>query len=837
MDKIARISEKNIEDFKNLKQTLYKRLVSAKKQVTESAKEAVSLIESRNLKISDFFQNTKGMGNLFYKLLDEKQLVNINFSSSFYVDFCENERYTPAKSSKEAEIQEIAPRLIEIFYQAKELIKRMRIDESVYKNLIHFEVQSEISKYLNNKKTDDDILFLLDVNPMIYKYLQDEPTAFIYEKLGGRYDHYFIDEFQDTSQMQWNNFMPLIDNAKVSDGNSVTLVGDPKQAIYRFRSGNPEILIDLISHADEQGIRVETLESNYRSLPNIVDFNNKFYQFLAENILEISRNPAYKELFGVKAKQKSQKPAGGRVQVSFVAPPDKDSGENELSNRIVEIVEECLENGFELKDIALLVRNKKHSYAAVELLTEKGFPILTEEALRVASSLTVKTLISALKWIDNPRDTEELARMLYGLNMSGKIEIEDYTAEMLKIKELKSSEVVKSVKSQFKLDLEFKQETYLNFYDFCENLIHALGFGEEEQLYLSAVLDFVLQLEKNGIINLKEFLENWELKGEGLSVRFPDNMNAIRVLTIHKSKGLEFPVVIYPMLKEARQPEPIWLPLDKKLYGGFDQYYATSVSALGEIPEEMQEVTDKRAFERIVDELCVQYVATTRAEQQLFLLEEVPENQKESTLLMDFLDEQFKENSFELYPDAEKRKIEEKKAQEKIKEEKICWVSSSWHDRIKVRTEARKFYSEENKDIQFGNLFHAVLSEIRMEKELPAVIRKYVLSGKIEEKQKEEIEKRLVSVLENPELRPYFSEEYNIYNEREILFEGGIYRPDRLAEKDGRFTIIDFKTGEELPKHKKQIERYAEALKAFGKEIQAKMLVYIEEKKVKIVKI
>ncbi|MDR3272704.1 MAG: UvrD-helicase domain-containing protein [Flavobacteriaceae bacterium] len=834
LDRISHISKKNLEDFKNLKQTLYKRLIYSKNQVAELTKEAVSLIESHDLKITDFYQGNNGMGNLFYKLLDEKQLLNINFSSSHYLNFCENEKYTASKSPKEADIQEIAPKLIKTFYQIRELVKRIRIDESVFKNLILIEVQSEINKFLSNKKNDDDVLFLSDVNPMIYKYLQDEPTAFIYEKLGGRYEHYFIDEFQDTSQMQWNNFTPLIDNAKVSDGNSVTLVGDPKQAIYRFRSGKPEILINLISDADKQGITVKTLESNYRSLPNIVDFNNKWYQFLAENMPEIRENPAYKELFGAKAQQKSQKSAGGRVQVSFVPKPDKDLEENELVKQVVEIVEECLKNGFSLKDIALLIREKKHSYAIVEFLMEKGFPILTEEALSVASSSAVKTLISMFKWLDNPKDTEPLARMLYGLNQLGKIKMEDYTTEMLKIKDLNVFEILKYLQSQFGLNIQFKQENHLSFYDFCENLMRKFNFGETEQLYLSAVLDFVLQLEKNGIINLKEFLENWELKGGNLSVRFPDNMNAIRVLTIHKSKGLEFPVVIYPMFKRREKPEPHWLPLDEKLYGGFDQYYTASISHLGEISEEMQKVIDRQKFEKVVDELCIQYVATTRATQQLFLLEEVAENQKETTLLMNFLESRFNENSFELYPEAAKQKIEEKKTEEKIEEEKICWISNDWNDRIKVRTEARKFYSEENKDIQFGNLIHAVLSEILTEKELPTVIRKYVLSGKIEDSQKNELQNLIVSVLENLNLVPYFSDEYNMYNEREILFEGSIYRPDRLAEKNGRFTIIDFKTGAELPKHKKQMEQYTKVMQSFGKEVDTRILVYIDKKNTKI---
>ncbi len=823
LDKIDSVTEKDFEDFKKLNQIILNRVHSNKKKINELANDSIKLIENQGLEVSDFYQGTNGMGGFFYKILDEDKMMTINFSSSYYSKFCEEEKYAKAKSSREEDIRSIASELIQSFYQIKSLVNRIKIDESVRKNLITIELQSEISRFLNDKKTDHDILFLSDVNPIISKHLKDEPVAFIYEKLGGRYQHYFIDEFQDTSQLQWTNFTPLLDNARVSDGTSITLVGDPKQAIYRFRSGKPEILIDLISSAEKQNIEVVTLQDNYRSLPNIVDFNNNLYWFLADTELG---NPEYKELFGISAQQNPKLKSGGRVQVSFVSPSDDEN--NYLAQRIGEIVDETIKNGFSLKDIAVLVRNKKHSFPVVDLLTEKGYPVLTEEALLISSSPAIQTVISAFRWISDISDREQLVHMLYGLFSLGKIPMEDFTEEMLKIRNLSFLEIIDYLRNVYGIDLKYRQSFNLSFFDYAEEFIRSLGFGEEEKVYISGLLDMILQLEKNGSISLREFLENWELKSPELSIRFPNNMDAIQIMTIHKSKGLEFPVVIYPMLSGKSTKEEYWFPLDQELYNGFEQYYVSSKSGLDEADENIKGAVDKREFENRIDELCVQYVATTRASQQLFLIREQKEQAKEGPLEK-FLQSQFynTEGIIELYPQANYKKARNNKPDSFAQEEKISWCSEKWSKKIRVSTEARRFYSEENKDIRYGNSVHSVLEEITTGEELPLVIQKMILSGLMDLSQKEEIQKIIDLVIKDPQLQNYFSKEVRVYNEQEILFEGRFYRPDRLVEINNEFSIIDFKTGEKQAKHKKQIEFYAQALESFGKKIKEKLLVYI----------
>ncbi|MDR2122452.1 MAG: UvrD-helicase domain-containing protein, partial [Flavobacteriaceae bacterium] len=742
LERIASVTKKDFEDFERLNQLIVKRITNNNELVQKTAKEAIVLIEKNGLEVSDFYQGAKGIAGFFYKVLDGDKMMTVNLSSSFYSAFCEEEKYAKSRSTREEEIRAIAPQLIQCFQLIKKTINRIRIDESVRKNLITIELQSEINRFLNEKKEENTVVFLSDVNPIINQHLKEEPVAFIYEKLGGKYNHYFIDEFQDTSQLQWNNFLPLLDNAKVSDGTSVTLVGDPKQAIYRFRSGKPEILIDLISSSEKNGITVETLRDNYRSLPNIVDFNTKLYSFLADRELE---NPEYRELFGIKAQQFSRLKKGGRVQVSFVSPPEKE--ENYMAQRVSEIIEEVLNNGFSFSDIAILVRNKKHSLPIVDKIVERGYPILTEEALLVSSSSAIQTIIFTFRWIADPGDREYLVRMLYRLWSLKKIQSEDFTAEMEKIKDLTFIETLSYLRQNFHLELKYQPAENLSFFDFAEELIRSLGFGKDEDLYVSALLDMILQLERNGVLTLNEFLEQWELKSQKLSIRFPDNINAIQIMTIHKSKGLEFPVVIYPIIAGRPGKEEYWFPLEKELYNGFDQYYTSSRSGLEEANENIKKVVDVREFENKIDELCVQYVATTRASQQLFLLEEQKDNGK-SGYLKDFLENQsyVAEGIVELYPEADVRKAGGKKQKNSIQEKEIEWYSGQWYPKIRVSTEIHKYYSEENKDIQYGNTIHAILAEIITCEDFPVVIRKFILSGLLETEQEEEIKKIIQEV-------------------------------------------------------------------------------------------
>ncbi|MDR1876659.1 MAG: UvrD-helicase domain-containing protein [Flavobacteriaceae bacterium] len=838
LEKITSITKKDFKDFKKLNRIIIKRMKANSEVAQEAAKGAISLIEKNGLEVSDFFQGVRGLGGVFYKIIDKEQIDSnykgVTFTSSYYRDFCEKEKYAKANSPKEEDIRFIAPQLIQAFYRIKQAINQIKIDDSVFKNLITIELQSEIARFLDGKKSEHDVVFLSDVNPIISNHLKEEPVAFIYEKLGGKYNHYFIDEFQDTSQLQWNNFLPLLENAKVSDGASITLVGDPKQAIYRFRSGKPEILIDLISSAKAKNIEVVTLQDNYRSLPNIVDFNNKLYQFLADTELE---NPEYHELFGVKSRQFSRLKEGGRVQVSFVPPPDEQ--ENYLAQKALDIIEEALSNGFSFKDIAILVRNKKHSFPIVDKVVERGFPILTEEALLISSSPAVQTIISALRWIANPQDKEQLVRMLYQLWSLGKIQLEDFTAEMFKIKDLTFTEVLTYLKKELNLELRHQQAKNLSFFDFAEEFISSLKFGKEEDLYISALLDMILQLERGGTLNLNEFLENWELKSPKLSIKFPDNMNAIRIMTIHKSKGLEFPVVIYPIIAaSSHKGEEYWFPLEKELYNGFEQYYTSSKAGLAEVDESIKEVVDIREFEIKIDNLCVQYVATTRASQQLFLIEERKEKADSGHLEKFLQSESYStEGTIELYPEADRRKVQGKKQEESVQEDEIQWSSERWNQKIRVSTEIHKFYSEENKEIQHGNIVHAVLAEITTGEELPLIIKRFILSGLIDTGQEEEIRKLVQAILVHPRLKNYFSKEAKVYTEQEILFEGRFYRPDRLVETENMFTIIDFKTGKNIPSHKKQVEEYAQVLQSLGKKIKEKLVIYMLQDKIEILEI
>lgn len=830
LENISGFTEKQFDDFKKLKNTLYKRIKENKKDIAELATKAIQSFQNAGLEVSDFPSGY--VGKWFVSLLDEKQqkenFSTIKLQNSSLTKYFENEVLTTKTSKKTAEMQSVFPTLKTIFTELKDKIIRVKIDVSVQSNLITIELQSEIKRFLNEKKEESDVLFLSDVNPIISKHLREEPIAFIYEKLGGRYNHYFIDEFQDTSSLQWNNVFPLIENAKVSAGTSITLVGDPKQSIYRFRGGKPEILIDLMENAKENFIEVKTLEDNYRSLPNVVKFNNEFYKFLSQTM----PNDQYKALFGEKAQQNPKQKEGGRVQISFV--PKAEEEINYTAEKSLKIVQNSLENGFELKDIVVLVRKKSQGIPIAQLLMQNNIPIITEEALLISSSPEVQMIIGALRWLNESQNLEFLVQMLYWMKEKQRIYFIDFSLEISELIQLPIQKIFTTLRDRYELDLIIENKNFLSFFDYCIELVYRMHFDSDSEIYTSALLDMIFQAEKNGTSGMKDFLEFWDTKGCTTSVHFSDNLNAVKIMTVHKSKGLEFPVVIYPVYPSKNNRDDFWFPLESNLYNGFDKYYTQSKTLIQNTKEEIDEVISRKGNEKQIDDLCVNYVATTRASQQLFIVEQIEANSKNLSALQEFVQEKLGKNfpqEIELYPEQNFLKQKQKEG-EPLQSEIIHSEITAWNHSVKISSENKKFYPEEKEEIRHGKIIHELLSQIKTPKEVDVVLRQSILKGIIPEGEKIEIKKQIEKIILHPELGVYFSSNVETINERDFLFEGKIYRPDKLVKTQEGFVIIDFKTGAFLSKHEKQVNRYAEILTSLGKNVKKKLLVYLEKKEV-----
>jgi len=413
-----------------------------------------------------------------------------------------------------------------------------------YNSFFSVAVLKNIDEKIESIKQENNTVHISEFNQLILKFLTKNPIPFIYEKIGTRYNHYFIDEFQDTSIIQWNNLIPLVQEA-LSIGGSCLIVGDGKQSIYRWRGGDVGQFL-LLCNSEEAhpmsqfSAQIQSLNINYRSSKNIVDFNNKFFSFLSKHLVA-----PYQNLYNT-LNQKSSSKMGGYVEVSGLSLKGEEVVEKTLEliyNRIMS----ALNDGYQFSDICILTRSNKEIAKLASYLTDQDIPIISSESLLLKKSPVVHFLINNLSIIFDETDFLSKAKVLeYLINNhiidTGSVSkhslIYDYAnVDNLKFESfLKMSGVVWPVKTYRRL----------NLYEIIENLIRVFSLNKSPSIYINFFLDFIYDFSIKRNSSIKDFLNFWDQKKDVASIVIPNGINAVELMTIHKSKGLQFPVVIFP---------------------------------------------------------------------------------------------------------------------------------------------------------------------------------------------------------------------------------------------------------------------------------------------------
>ena len=391
---------------------------------------------------------------------------------------------------------------------------------------------------------------------MISEVVLNEPTPYIYERLGERYRHYFIDEFQDTSQLQWKNLIPLIANALegetlAGERGSLLLVGDPKQAIYRWRGGYVTQFLELMAaeaHTFQVPPSVRFLPTNFRSFDTLVQFNNAFFKSCGA-VLE---NPVHRKLFTEQSAQQHTK-KGGYVQVAVIPKMTKEFSEPLYVEKTIAALKSAEAQGFGHDEIAILVRTKSHVALLANALTAEGYKTLSSESLTLESAPAVQFLLALFKLSTQPNDAVQHKVVLdflweespfkwnesYHGFVSARVRLSTY-ALFEKLKEETDG------RFDFKL---FQQKQFL--YEMLEYALYGFSFIDRSNAFVLQFLEFVFQTSQEKTATVQAFLKHWETKAASTYVTAPEGTHAVRILTIHKSKGLEFPVVILPFFRSA----------------------------------------------------------------------------------------------------------------------------------------------------------------------------------------------------------------------------------------------------------------------------------------------
>ena len=692
-------------------------------------------------------------------------------------------------------------------------------------------------------KEEQNILLISEFNQIIANEIKDQPAPFIYERLGERYQNYFIDEFQDTSEMQWQNLIPLTENAlatepKENEQNSLLLVGDAKQAIYRWRGGKPEQFIDLYEEENPFHIKkkIANLDTNFRSYSEVVDFNNNFFSFLSGKF----QNPTHQELYRIGNEQKKNSKKGGFVKVSFVDNVIEEEAVELYQEKVLETIKSVLKQGFCKADICIITRKKKDGIAIADYLTEQEINIISSETLLLSKSEEIQFIISFLHY------------MLFPENKTIKIEILGYLYKKFGVSEsehefytsfigLSSNEFFVKLALLHQVQFDYTTVQTLPFYELAEQIIRAFNLVEHSNAYVQYFLDEVQSFSQKKSTGIQGFLEYWELKKDKLSIVAPDGDDAVTLMTIHKSKGLEFPVIILPFAEldiYREQDSKVWFPINEDEFNGFSEAFlhfnkdVENYSAIGEALW-----SDRRA-QLELDNLNLLYVALTRPKEQLYVISKKnisKDGEEKDNFFSGFFIGYLKNIGVwnDETDDYEFGKAVKNSIKTEIhKPEELKFLSSSRMDHsLSVLTKGGFLWDTEQKEaIEKGNLIHLILSKITYATDIDLAFQELEFEGVINKEQAVELKPSVTEVVEKSELKNYFKDGLQIFNERPILQKGGkMLIPDRIVLEGNSASIIDYKTGSYDIKHEQQVNRYAEALLEMNYDIDKKLLVYLGE--------
>ncbi|NVJ89842.1 MAG: UvrD-helicase domain-containing protein [Flavobacteriaceae bacterium] len=838
IEHFKRLSNKKLDDFTSLKSNL---LIHQKELQTEFkniGNEFLDVLDNNSLTKNDF--NRGSIPNIFKDISEKGFDFNYTTRSQTIEKAIENHQYykktTPENIAKT--IESIVPAIINAFQKCKVIYGKYLLNDLALKSIIPLAVLNNINNELTQIKEDNNIRLISEFNQLISSHLTEQPAAFIYERIGQRFQNFFIDEMQDTSVLQWQNLVPLIDNALAQENSSLLLVGDGKQAIYRWRGGKAEQFINLSSGSNNPfqiKSNLKNLETNFRSYSEIIDFNNSFFTHTSK----FFGNLQYKKLYELGNHQKINTKVGGFVGIYFLEKlEDKEEKELRFASSVYAKIK-ALENDFSYGEISVLIRKKKDGLIIANYLSEKGIPIVSSDSLLLQNSNKVLFLINVLKFLQNPTDFETRFQILYFLyhHLVIKEEKNNFIQHHLKLEQTSLCNAFENYGVNFSINKVYE----LSLYEKFEEIIRSFKLLQSTDAYVQFFLDIVLEQQRKSKSET-EFLEFWELKKDSLTIVSSESEDAVQIMTIHKSKGLQFPVVLFPCdldIYNEKNPK-IWLDNLPENFG-FKELLVSYKKDLEQINDRSLALYLNRKEELELDNINLLYVALTRAVEQLYIItdknlvgKEKSENLKYySGFLINFLKEigLWKEDLLTYEFGSKERVSTKPELKTKVDLHKE-FISHSWEDHNLVLAENSSKVWDNTKDARnYGNLIHELLSHIYIPNDIDKVLEQYLQKGIIEISSFDDIKKTISMVVNHQLLLKFFSENNVVYNEREIVdVDNQILIPDRLIfHDDNSVSILDYKTGTPSLTHHQQVLQYARVLKSMNLKVVNKLLVYIND--------
>lgn len=836
---LNQLKDLNAQELEDIRKELFAYLNYYNSFLKTEAKKAIDLISNNGLTDNDFTYKKSGPQNFFNKCFNHS--VNLDDTSKSRInDALEKNQWADKKGSNANKVEGISDQLTTIASTLTDFIKENYSYYSLCKllstQIYPLLLLKKIEEISNEKKQEERLVFISEFNKNIFELINNEPTPFIYERLGEKYQHYLLDEFQDTSTLQWHNILPLVDNS-LANGWFNLIVGDGKQSIYRWRNANVKQFIDLpfIENTNNnflvdersrnlnRNFKENLLNTNFRSLKTIIDFNNSLFENLHIQLLNDDHKKIYLN------QQQNIKHAGAGLITAYTGKVKKNELEGINFNLIKESIQNALNANFNYKDICIIVRQNTHGNSIANHLMENQIPIVSSDSLLLKNNLEINTIISYLNYLSNDQDKVSATSVINYLLQTNKITNKEFTIGAQKLaKNTSLFEVLKS----FQVRLPDENLSLNNLFDHCLNIINALSLNEKGYTYTRFFLDEVNEFLITKNSNISSFCDWWKTRSNKASLIIPANTNAVKIMTIHACKGLEFPVVIIPYCNwNYYKANDNWVNItnEKVKLPVAAIHFSSGVKNAGFEKEFFAEEQ-----EQILENLNLLYVAFTRAVERLHIISAYSSNSKTlvSQWIENYLSQTYKAkepNRFEIGKANNKQLEHTEQTMNSFNLNPLKFDTASNVVKIKA---AHLLNSEETHEAkETGIIIHWILSKIETYEQVDEAMDLALTDGIITRSQIEPIKEKLNNLVNHPELKNYFSANNKYKIETEIAtFNGEIFRPDRIMIEDNLTTIIDYKTGKQNnKKYFKQLTMYQEALLNMGYNKVKSLLVYIDE--------
>ncbi|MBD1396212.1 UvrD-helicase domain-containing protein [Pontibacter sp. JH31] len=900
---VTDIQSLTLEDFKGIRKQLKELQEGIAAALQEEASKALVAVENAGLSPSDFYQGNRGLWGYFNKFAREADLT---YGNNYARQTVEDDKWYAGKASShtKSQIDGVSMLLRELYYNIEgikeQFASTFTLIASVVPHLYKVSVLNELEKCLQEIKLDRNTVHISEFNKRIIDIVLQEPVPFIYERLGEKYNHILIDEFQDTSVLQWNNLLPLVDNALASSHFSM-VVGDAKQAIYRWRGGEMEQILHLYKQntrllyenrrhghlireryeSVDHALQPDDLQTNYRSRAEIIGFNNQLFTYISKEHAAYSMFASiYDENFVQRVPDGDK--SGGHVQILFTHPDDTNfkydlntcarsgelyeeyahekvlSYEESTLNMVLQLVQQGLADGYTLKDMAILCRTNVRSKQIANFLKERRYDIISQDSLSLQFAEVINLVIALFKVFNRPNDTLAKSEALYLVCAVAMEEIPDteMTQTIAAIAREPDPQAFFDQLRVMGFDVKERETGNLSIYELTEQLIrifNLLGHNNECE-YLFRFLDLVLEYSLKNSNNLNNFLAYWEVQKERLSINTPKDRNAITITSIHKSKGLAYPIVIIPFADWSTEPQTralMWsrLPEEVTVTGKLRSVAVNISSKLETTVLAGQYSTEiEKTF---IENLNMLYVALTRPIDRLYLIGNGKELQDEkkslralegtaknvSQLLYRFLvhKEMWQPGQFcyQLHKGTERQHHEQVDTEHTYTLRHLD--STDWSKRLQLKQHANNVFDFETQTIQrtLNKKLHYALARIITAPQLDHVLRQMVYQGIISEREKPALRERLQEVVRHPKLQHLFSEEVVVEHEKELLdARAYLYKPDRVVFDGEGVVLIEFKLPPPQPEHRNKLDLYALRFKQLGYEKVKCVLYYFDTEEI-----